>query len=176
MIPDFISAIYLWITGKLGKVWGSWYVPICLFILLVAISVLFVKIAETAQDKPPLPPAPLTATLEYVVEIENLKARLTAAEANILAVAGAINKVSAALENIKPPPGLGNLATKGELELLRLEVKALGQELTCVAEIYGHYSEVFDLRLDELKLAVEEWEEELTAHTDNTTIHKEVLK
>ena len=167
-LKEWVDAVFLWIEDR------PWirYIGILATILCVVAWTLVVAVPPKDKEFTP-PPATVTSIVAYEVELDALKLRLSVTEENILAVAGAINKVSAALENIQPPQSLRNLATKGELDLLRLEVKALGQELTRITNIYGHYSEVFDLELEEMRLDIEGLQEELTAHTDNTTIHKQ---
>lgn len=171
MIPDFIGAIYLWVIDKISgpyPVWRARLVPVCLFILFIAVSVLYSFVG--AKDEPPLPPI---IVVEYAVEIEALKLRLATAEANILALSGTVNKIIEAINRIEAPPSLGHLATKGELELVRLKVQALKKELEEAGMIHDRVLSTLNLEIDELKQAVEELEEEVTAHTDNTTIHKE---
>ena len=174
MIPDFISAIYLWIAGKVSgpyPLWRSWFAPVLLATVIIAVAALLVAIRE---DEPP--PTPVTAVVEYVVEIENLKARLATAEANTLALVGTVNELVVAINRVQASPNLSNLATKGELELVRLKVLALEKKLEEAGMIHDRVLSTLTLDLDELKQRVEELEEELTAHTDNATIHREVLK
>lgn len=181
MIPDFISAIYLWVVDKVSgfyPLWRSglapWIVPTCLFILFVGLSILFIK-ADGSVKGEPTSFIEFSTTVEYAVEIENLKARLTTAEANTLALAGTVNELVAAVNRIKAPPSLGNLVTKSELHLLRLEIAAWEKELANIAVIHDRALTTLNIEIDKLKLDVRDLEEELTAHTDNATIHKEEI-
>lgn len=175
MIPDFISAIYLWVADKISghyPVWRSWLVPVCLFILFVGLSVLFIK-ANEAPKGDPTSFIEFSTTVEEVVEIENLKARLTAVEANKVILTKTINELVAAVNRIKAPPSLGNLATKSELHLLRLEIATWQKKLDDAELIHDRALTTLLLELDELKRAVEELEAAVTIHTDNATIHRE---
>lgn len=167
MIPDFISARYLWIAGKMAQ-WRSWLVPTYLLATLIAFSALFILVTKDGSEPPPSP----VLVIGYEAEIEALKARASTAEANQLALINAINKIVEIVNRIKSP-NLGNLATKNELEQARLEVKALKKELTNIADICGYYQTTLDSELDKMRLSIKELKEALTAHTDNTTIHKE---
>lgn len=155
---------YRLLISKLRQPW--WLLLAYLGVFSIMALTVFNVVASVAKDE-----SPSTTAIEHRIRIEVLESKLSTTEANLLALVGVINRVAAAVDRIQPP-SLGHLATKSELELLR-------RELTRITNMYNSFSDASDIKFNEVRRSIGEQEkitemleERLTAHTDNTTIHK----
>ena len=154
--------------GRISKMkdWIKAYGLYSAIALIAILSIIGIATPVTKQATP---------QPSYTLKIIELDARTQYLESYIRTLYGTQTSIVNAVNGIRIP-SLDNTASKDDISRISAELSALQAELTYVREVYANIVTHCDYELELMDEEIDQIRADLTVHTDNLTIHKEIVE